>query len=296
MTEERLAKFRKENKPNSIAYYRMVKGFWCPNGAEDSIYCDADIVAMEADKKAVWREPPTLVAGFDPSFTSGGDRSVLYFANVGVNIDNRKTLEWLDFVELSENVKDKTASRTVQIVDQLVEACRKRGVLLKHLAVDGTGAGKPLCDMIRERAGSDFLEVSFGGAASDMPASGTDSRPAKEVYTNKVSEIWFVGREYMLSGQIRGIGTELAAELVMRTYETKAQGKVRVQTKADLKRLTGQSPDLADSALLCLELARRRLGMSSSARSASDPDNGSHGINRRMKNMAIKFGRMFSHH
>ena len=129
-----------------------------------------------------------------------------------------------------------------------------------------------------------------------MPASGTDSRPSKEVYVNKVSEIWFVGREYMQSGQIKGISPPLARELCARSYVTKQKGKIQVETKAEMKKRTGKSPDLGDSALICLFVARQRLGMSSSARAASDPENGTHGINRRMKNMAIKFGRMFARH
>jgi hypothetical protein len=112
----------------------------------------------------------------------------------------------------------------------------------------------------------DFLEVGFGGKASDMSASGTDPRPAHEVYVNKVSEIWFIGREYIQSNQIRGISPALAKELCARAYSTKAQGKVQVEPKELVKKRIGRSCDLGDAALLCLELARRRLGMSSKAK------------------------------
>jgi hypothetical protein len=106
-----------------------------------------------------------------------------------------------------------------------------------------------------------------------MAASGTDPRPANEVYVNKVSEIWFVGREYLQSNQIRGISPSLAKELCARTYSTKARGRVQVEPKEQAKKRIGRSHDLGDSALLCLELARRRLGMSSKAR-APKPDRG----------------------
>ena len=296
MTQEKLDDFQQRLGVKTLRYYRMVKGFWCPTGSEESIFSEADILSYEANVPAVWREPPVLVAGFDPSFTNGGDRSVLYFGKVGYNLDGLKTLEWTDFEELQEDATNKTSSRTEQIVDMLVRSCQKRGVQLKHLGIDGTGAGKPFCDMVRARWGGDFLEVNFSGSASDMPASGTDSRPSKEVYVNKVSEIWFVGREYMQSGQIKGISPPLARELCARSYVTKQKGKIQVETKAEMKKRTGKSPDIGDSALIGLEVARRRLGMSSSARAASVPENGTHGINRRMKNMAIKFDRMFARH
>lgn len=293
MTQERLDDFQKRLGVKTLRYYRMVKGFWCPTGSEESIFSEADILSYEANSPAIWREPPILVAGFDPSFTNGGDRSILYFAKLGYNTEGLKVLEFLDFVELQEDATNKRASRTEQIVDQLVAECRKRNLQLKHLAIDGTGAGKPFCDMVRARWGSDFLEVNFSGSASEMPASGTDSRPSKDVYLNRVSEIWFVGREYMQSSQIKGISPPLARELCSRTYQTKARGRIQVESKVDMKRRTGKSPDIADAALAALFLCRQRLGMSSTAKPGSGSSDGERlGLSRFMRSMSQKLARI----
>ncbi len=243
ITREKLEDYRLRLGEKSLRYYRMVKGFWCPSGSIESIFSEADIVGYGANKKAIWANPPTNVAGFDPAFTNGGDRSVLYFGKYGTTVDGTKTLEWTDFIELNEDTTNKSQSRTEQIVDLLIEQCREREVSPKYLAIDGTGAGKPFCDMVRSRWCNDFLEVNFSGKASNMPASGTDKRTSDEVYVNRVSEIWFVGREYMQSGQLRGINAALGVELCSRSYKTKDRGRVQVESKLDLKKRIGKSPD-----------------------------------------------------
>src|SRR5690606_2545052 len=103
-------------------------------------------------------------------------------------------------------------------------------------------------------------------------ASSTDPRPSKEVYLNLVSEIWFVGHEYLRSNQLRGISPALARELTARTYQTKARGKVQVEPKQKMKLRANASPDLGDAALLALHLCRRRLGMASTAKVKSSKE------------------------
>lgn len=292
LTEEKLARYRERLGEKSLRYYRMVRGFWCPTGAVDSIYTEADIVAYRGAERAIWMEEPTMVAGFDPGYTNGGDRSVLYFGKFGVSKDQLNTLEWTEFVELNEDVGEKDESRTQQIIQKLIAECKARQVHPRNLAIDGTGAGKPFCDAVRMMWSGDFLEVNFGGSASDSPASSTDPRPANEVYLNSVSEIWFSGSEYLRSNQLRGIAPALARELTARTYETKARGKVQVEPKVKMKLRTNKSPDIADSALLALHLCRRRLGMASKARAKSDPNARETNPFSKLRSLAQRFAKM----
>ena len=262
-TEEKLAEARENMGEKSLRYYRMVKGAWCPTGAADSIFSPADIIRYQGDKPAIWQEPPTPVAGFDPAFTNGGDKSVLFFGKYGTTIDGLKVLELGDHLEINEDRDVKNESRTHQIARQVSEECRKRNVHPRHLGVDGTGAGKPFCDVLRSIWSGEILEVNFSGAASELPASGTDSTSSKERYSNKVSELWFVGREFLQSKQLKGIKPDLARELCSRTYETRERGKVRVEPKTDMKARIGSSPDKSDAALIALAVCRHRLGISS---------------------------------
>jgi hypothetical protein len=267
LTEEKLEEARRFMGAKSQLYCRMITATWSATGASDSIYTEADIVAYKANAPAIWQSPPTMVAGFDPAFSDGGDRSILFISKFGVTHDGVKTLEFVKSIELDENTNNKKDSRTDQIVTLLIEHCRKEGVHPRNLAIDGTGAGAPFCDVVKSRFSGEFLEVNFGGKASEMPASGVDATPSSEVYQNKISEMWFVGREYIRSGQIRGLFPALSTELCSRSYTTKARGKIQIESKTELRKRIGKSPDMSDAALLTLELCRRRLSMSSKARS-----------------------------
>ena len=266
ITKEKLADFRRMLGETTLRYARFVKGWFHETGGSEGVFSEADIIKYKGAMKTIWATPPIMVAGFDPAFTNGGDDSMLHFGRLGSDDNGLKILEWGECVELNEDRDLKDQPRTHQVVRMLRKECEKRGVSPRHLAIDGTGAGKPFCDVVRSEWSGEFLEVSFGGSASDLPASGTDSTPSKERYTNRVSEIWYSGREYLQSGQIRGIYPALAVELCARQYETRGRGKVCVESKKDMKDRIGKSPDRADSALLVLALCRARLGMASKLR------------------------------
>lgn len=294
MTEAKLREAREVMGENSARYWRMIRGYWSPTGAADAIFSPQDIIKYQGDKSAIWQEPPTSVAGFDPSFTSGGDRSILYFGKFGTTIEGTKTLELTDYVTLNEDRNIKDEGRTFQIARQMVEECRKRGIHPSNVAVDGTGAGKPFCDVLRSTWSGQILEVNFSGAASELPSSGTDSTPAKERYSNRVSELVYAAREFLQSRQLKGIKPDLAKELCARTYETRERGKVRVESKVDMKARIGYSPDLADAAALVLAVCRQRLGFGSklSSRNWGREEGGSGNNPTPWKKFSQKFAKM----
>ena len=84
-----------------------------------------------------------------------------------------------------------------------------------------------------------------------------------ELYVNRVSELWFVGKELMRTKQIYGISSDLAKEMCARNYDMVKTGslKVKIESKPEFKSRFGRSPDLADAAFLALDCARQRLGM-----------------------------------
>ena len=87
------------------------------------------------------------------------------------------------------------------------------------------------------------------------PIKGSDK------YTNRVTELWFSGVEYMRAGQLKGVVPDLAKEMTGRKYNTTGGGKVTVEPKRDYKLRLGRSPDLADAFFLGLDLARQKLGI-----------------------------------
>jgi len=259
LTTKQLKHAEEHDGENSIAFWRFIRSFPAPGGAEQSIYSEADFRKFEVDKLPKWKEPPKMVAGLDPSFTNGGDRTILYFVEYGRTDEAGPTVCLKEAVTLREDVND-PQPRNFQIAKKVMAECSGRGVPAEYLAVDATGAGDPLCDIISEVWSPRLLRVKFGEKPSDLPTSSTSGIMAKDKYSNRVTELWFGGVEFMRSGQLKGISPELARELTSRKYTTVGGGKLVVESKRDYKSRTGKSPDLADAAFVALECVRVRVG------------------------------------
>jgi len=247
----------------SRGYMRMVRAIFFDSDENESIYNEQEMINSGAMNKVDWQGRPTVVAGLDPAFTNGGDRTILYFANVGYDRKGSFVIEFDDPHHLNDDATNKAIPRTYQIVKQVKEMCIKRGVRPEDLAVDSTGAGSPFCDVLAGEWDPSFMRVSFGSKASDKRVSANSKLTGAELYMDRVSELWFVGKELMRTKQIRGINSDLAKEMVSRNYEMKKSGnlRVKVEPKTEFKQRMGQSPDLADAAFLALDAARFRLGM-----------------------------------
>jgi hypothetical protein len=247
----------------SRAYYRMVRAVFFDSDENEGIYGEAEMINSGAIKAWEFSGPTTLIAGVDPAFTNGGDRTVMYTARVGSFANGQYGLRFENYITLNDDTTNKAVPRTYQIVHQIRDQCLKLGIKPENVAIDSTGAGSPFCDVLAGEWSDQFLRVQFGGKASDRRVSMNSQLVGEELYTNRVSELWFVGKEFMRTQQICGINADLAKEMCTRRYDMVKSGtlKVRVETKAELKQRSGQSPDIADAAFIALDLARQRHGL-----------------------------------
>jgi hypothetical protein len=187
----------------------------------------------------------------------------MYTARVGTFTNGQYGLKFENYVMLNDDTTNKAVPRTYQIVHQIRDHCLKFGIKPENVAIDSTGAGSPFCDVLAGEWSDQFLRVQFGGKASERRVSMNSQLTGEELYTNRVSELWFVGKEFMRTQQICGINADLAKEMCTRRYDMVKSGtlKVKVETKAELKQRSGQSPDIADAAFIVLDLARQRHGL-----------------------------------
>jgi hypothetical protein len=159
-------------------------------------------------------------------------------------------------------------TRSQQVVQWFRNECIARGVQPRHAGYDKSGAGGPLCDFISVAWSKDVFGLQFGGRASEKPVSAYDPTPAHDRYVNHVSEIWYSAKEYMRSGQIKGIGTELMVEMCQRKLDPNGEKnlnlRIKVLPKTEMKSRFGMSPDIADAGMGLLALARERLNLDSS--------------------------------
>ena len=98
------------------------------------------------------------------------------------------------------------------------------------------------------------MRVGFGGGATETPISVEDPRPAKQIYANRVSQLWGQIRTIVVAGKLRGLDDQTARELCARIYSLRNE-RTLVESKKDMKKRTkGASPDRADALALLVEL------------------------------------------
>ena len=262
-TQEKLDEDKALLGQESRGYLRMVRAVFFDSDETTGIYSESELANSGAMRSVEWGSKPTKIAGLDPAFTNGGDRTILYTASVGYNKAGHYVIEFEDAILLNDDASNKAVPRTYQIVQLVKEHCTKRGILPENISVDATGAGSPFCDVLAGEWSNRFMRVSFGGKASDKRVSQNSKLIGEELYVNRVSELWFVGKELMRTKQLFGINSDLAQEITSRNYDLVKGGtlRVKVESKPEFKARFGRSPDLADAAFLALDCARQRLGL-----------------------------------
>ena len=254
---------------NTATFWRMCVSFPCSEGEAGKIYSDADLLKGDVKNNVVrWKDTPTNVAALDPAFATGGDKAMSYYGKLGMSIENKMVLLITERKELREDIRKKDENKSVQVAKRFRDECLRRDIKPEHAGYDISGGGVVFAGLLQEiwpdKNGSKLLGVQFGGAASDRITSGTERRPAHDVYQNRVAEIWYAGLDYIQSGQIKGLPLDACVEMTERRIkdqEKRAQGlKVKIETKGEMKSRTGgKSPDDADCFFILLELCRQRL-------------------------------------
>jgi len=257
-TLKKIEMAKKQNGENSLAYWRMCRAFWCPEGSSEGIYTEVDLAATEADSSKVqWASTPEPYAGLDLGFTSDGDATRAQFGLLGMSREGLVTLLYTDNILLAED-KDSKTPRNQQIARKYRDECVRRGVTPSHAGYDQTGAGQAFGDILSEAWSSDVKGVYFGGGPSEYEV-GLDRVPATTRYVDRVSELWDVGSDYLRGGQLKGISSELAIEMTSRRRGTVKRGDsvlIKVEAKKEVRKRTGKSPDLADAAFILLDVCR----------------------------------------
>lgn len=245
-------------------------GIWPMSGLEATVLDEQTISTFHCREKAVWTEKPTACAGLDPAFTVDGDKCVLQFGKRGrTEIDgNRKwVVELGEWVSVPIKANDGTPV-DYQIVYFCKKECEKRGIPAHEFATDSTGVGGGLLSIFQREWGN-VLGVDFRGRATDRPVSETNPKPAHEEYDRRASELNFSVRAFAVADSLRGLSAEAAQQFCSRRTEYKNK-KNRVETKPEMKKRIGRSPDNADAVAVLIDLARER-GATPSAKGLATP-------------------------
>lgn len=262
-TQEKLEEDKALLGVESRGYMRMVRAVFFDSDETTGIYTENEIANSKSMNTVQWSSTPVNLCGVDPAFTNGGDRCIAFLAKCGYDASGQYVIEFGQAVHLNDDATNKAIPRTYQIVKQIKDLCIKHNVPPENVSVDATGAGAPFCDVLAGEWSSRFMRVSFGGKASDKRVSANSKLVGHELYVNRVSELWFVGKELMRTRQVFGVNSDLAQEITGRNYDHVKGSTLRmkIESKPEYKARFGRSPDLADAAFLALDCARQRLGL-----------------------------------
>ena len=252
ITREQVDAAIKYEGESSPRFWKYTRGFWSKDGVVKTVLSETMCHKYRVTDRHAFASKAITVAGLDPAF--GGDRCILRFAQYG---DLEGGLNGIEFGDIVSIKIDSGSSEPIhfQIASQVQKECEARGCEAEHLAIDATGEGGGLCDILSKEWSDKIMRVEFGGKASDLPVSDEDSRTSYEAYANRVTELWFSVREWVIREQIKGFDLDTVTEFCSRMFDDQKR-KIVVERKVEMKGRTGQSPDLADAAALIIEMAR----------------------------------------
>ena len=256
---------------NTLSYWSQDRGIQAPDGTLNTVMSEQLVERHDGYGEFTFYSEKRMIAGLDPAF--GGDKCILRFAEVGDvegesgvgSFAGRKVVQLRERLEMRIDPGSDVEIEG-QIAMQVQAACTKRGVKIEDFGLDATGTGRGVAYALSQNWGSGYHKVEFGGLPSDMSFSEEDTRSCKEIFDRKVTELWWMVREFTTSGQLKGLTVQDVKEFCSREYRMVGK-KYSVETKKDMKVKIGYSPDDADAVAVVLDVARVR-GVSPMTRKA----------------------------
>lgn len=261
------------------SYARKVTAFDCPHisiahiervkqlEGENSIIYRSSILAefTSIDDKSIIRQEDTIYTdpapntyGLEPhaglDLSLGGDETVL-----SVWQGNRRRAQY------TWHIKEHAV-----LLAFILEAFSKEGLRAENINADGGGLGKPIIQRIRE-LGWEINSINNESSAAN-----------KREYLNRGIELWFKIKR-LIEERILILPRDddkLLNQIVTRRY-TYANGKLKLEAKADAKSRGGSSPDRADAMVLAFAHIPREtflLNDSPAAGKFYDPQQPLHGV------------------
>ena len=250
---------------SAVDYVRNAIGWWPKAGFAQTILTSDVIRNSDTLDEPLWDSDGFVkVAGFDTAFTAGGDRCVLSVGKLGFVRGTKNRVLYLTKQHVIQLSASDAAEFEVQLAEKVVRIAREEGVEPKRFGMDVSGDGGRVGQaIIREwlktdSSGHSIVLISSMGKPTDRIAAEVDKRPCTEVYDRLVSEYWYSVYHGFKSRVIFGVdyASDLGRELCLRRYILKNR-KISIETKNDYKARVGSSPDLADSLVYMVEMARK---------------------------------------
>jgi hypothetical protein len=148
---------------------------------------------------------------------------------------------------------------TVAVSKSLIELARRAGIKAENLCLDRTGNGAGVHDLTKNNWSPAVIGVNYSSGPTEMKITQEDQKVAKDEFDRIDSELWFALRawaefHFILIHPSVDM-SKLTQQITQRHYRV-ANGKRKVESKADYKSRGFESPDEADSLTLLVHAAR----------------------------------------
>jgi hypothetical protein len=272
ITQEGIAEKADSYGESSTAFWRFVMGFW-PRGTGDGVLVSEQFLTeVNATAITEWSglQKLVVVGGLDPEIKADSSGCILRFAILGQEISGRIVLDFrgeeLIFRIKIENRDD--ISSEMQLATQVAQLLKQYNCKLQDLAIDCTGLGRGLGELIRMVYGSidhPLRVISVRETAARRGVLGAGAASARALPVSS-SELWLDMREYIQKQSVRGLDTKTINQLTSRFVFVK-NNKFVLETKKDfvtrmrvIDPRIAHSPDEADAAALCIQIAKMNYG------------------------------------
>lgn len=260
---------------NTPGYYTMARG-WYPVQGLDTVVIQAALLA-DARGEFEFVDEPQNVAGFDVAL-EGEDTAFLCLGRFGrasgfrrmptpehprgelvLFKDGSGRRHYRSVLQVDQFVALPKAD-TVRMSANLKDIVRNAGVRASWLAIDRTGNGAGVHDLMRANFGQEVMGVNPSASSTDLKILIEDTELPSESYSLLATELWFALRKWLEVGAVKfsaTVSTEpLWGELTGRRFQQGEKGKAKVESKAAYKSRGNKSPDRADALTLCLHAVR----------------------------------------
>lgn len=266
ITEPEIEQKKKEyGGENSDGFWRFVKGLWRTESVGLTVLTDKLMKEYNPYRRAHWSGlyPLRMTAGLDPAFSTGGDNCILQLAILGHTVSGDIVLDYGgDEMQYTIRINPiSNDSAELQIAKKVKEILDYWRIPLSHLAIDATGQGRALGEVIRLYMKTLEQPFKIYSTQTGMKAANSFDVVIKTTY-----ELWSILREFMQRHQVCGVGITAATQLVSRLI-IKKNGKFLLEPKPDFKtRMNAvmpslaRSPDEADACALALQAAILKFG------------------------------------
>jgi hypothetical protein len=205
---------------------------------------------------------PTRCASLDPAFEH--DDCVLDFADYGKARDGQNALNGVR----SEKILTKTGRgiepKDYQIAHQVMERCKAEGVKPCDFIMDKTGGGRGVFAILQKEWSYEIHGIEYGGSPTERFLKQGETDKCEDLYLYFVTELYFRTRAFAEEGALGGIANldpKTMEDLTSRRYTVRQSGdrkKVVIETKPEVKKRLGRSPDYGDSFSQFGELMARK--------------------------------------